>query len=383
MNIIFKNNKLHFYESKWREKKSDNKIDLDNKLFPFPKKNKQKLSLKYLNFIKRLSLIQNFLIKKKKYKNYKKSKNCLITNKKNIGKKKFVLFSVNWDETLIYYMKNFNIKPSKQFYNFIKNISIKKNSISLNKKYKYPFFKLNGIIFKRYKSKYIKISSNQFRIIDSLFEDGGKKIYDYNKSKKYSEHSGLIDFNINSLERIIVNATPNYIDKNDESIFLPNNMIDEADYELIFHTHPYTPDRIDEGIILDLPSIGDILNFADNYIEGYTQGSLVITREGLYIIKILDDNFGIKYPKKKDIDNLTNEFNNLLESIYYKYYTNYTDKLFYSKIINDISFLETYNKLLEKYNLYIDYYPRIKLNKIYVIPDIKIKLNIIESKLKK
>ena len=279
-------------------------------------------------------------------------------------------------------MKNFNIKPSKQFYNFIKNISIKKNSISLNKKYKYPFFKLNGIIFKRYKSKYIKISSNQFRIIDSLFEDGGKKIYDYNKSKKYSEHSGLIDFNINSLERIIVNATPNYIDKNDESIFLPNNMIDEADYELIFHTHPYTPDRIDEGIILDLPSIGDILNFADNYIEGYTQGSLVITREGLYIIKILDDKFGIKYPKKKDIDNLTNEFNNLLESIYYKYYTNYTDKLFYSKIINDISFLETYNKLLEKYNLYIDYYPRIKLNKIYVIPDIKIKLNIIESKLK-
>ena len=68
MNIIFKNNKLHFYESKWREKKSDNKIDLDNKLFPFPKKNKQKLSLKYLNLIKRLSLIQNFLIKKKNIK---------------------------------------------------------------------------------------------------------------------------------------------------------------------------------------------------------------------------------------------------------------------------------------------------------------------------
>ena len=380
MNIIYKNNKLQFYESIWRNSIISKKYDIDNKLFPFPKKSKKKLNNKYMLFMKKLKKIERVLIKQKKYKKYKKKQNCLITDRKNIGDKIFNLFSINWDNTLLYYMKNFNIIPSNDFYNFIKHINFKNNKLILQKNFKYPFFKLKGIIYKKYKNQYLVIKKNQLRILDALYEDGSNKLYKSKDQLKYSEHSGLIDFNINSIDRIIVNAKNNYIDHNDNSIFLPRNMIDEADYELIFHTHPKTKDRLKDKIIFEFPSISDLLNFGENYNDGYTQGSLIIAPEGAYIIQAIDNNYDIKLPTHKIVMNLEDKLLDIHLLVYKKYKKKYNTSIFYNKIIKDHTYITLYNKLIKKYNLYIKYISRIKYKKNYIIPDIYLKLNIIESK---
>ena len=59
----------------------------------------------------KLKKIKNILIKLKKFKLYKKNKNCLISNTKNIGNKYFNLHNITWDIILLYYIKNYNIKP--------------------------------------------------------------------------------------------------------------------------------------------------------------------------------------------------------------------------------------------------------------------------------
>ena len=60
---------------------------------------------------------------------------------------------------------------------------------------------------------------------------------------------------------------------------------DEADYEFIFHTHPKTYNSINDKIVYEFPSFSDLLNFKDNFNDGYTQGSLIVCPEGVYIIK--------------------------------------------------------------------------------------------------
>lgn len=379
MNIMLKKNKLQFYESIWRNSIIIKKYDIDNKPFPFPIKKNKKLSKKYLNFIYKLNKIENILIKLKKFKKYKKKKNCLITKKKNIGNKIFNLFGVNWDNTLIYYMINFNITPSSEFYNFIKNIIIKKKKLSLNSKFKFRLFKFKGNIFKRFKNKYVSMNKNDFRILDALFNDGSKKLYNYNDELKYSEHSGLIDFNLKRIDRIIIN-TKNYIDKNDDELFFPENMIDEADYEFIFHTHPKTKNRFNDGIIFEFPSIEDLINYGQNFNEGFTQGSLIIAPEGLYIITTIDYNFKIKIPKNKEKNILEDKLNELNFLSFNKYKNNYNNKFFYTKIIKDHSFIKLYNKFIQNLNIKIKFYNRIKFKNNYILPNVSFKLNIIETK---
>jgi len=380
MNIIYKNNKLQFYESIWRNSIISKKYDIDNKLFPFPIKSTKKLHKKYIKFISKLKKIEKILVKQKKYKKYKKKKKCLITGKKNIGDKIFNLFNINWDNTLIYYMKIFNIIPSNQFYNFINFITIKSNNLILNKNFRYPFFKLKGIIYKKSINQYLIIKKNQLRILDALYEDGSNKLYDSNNKLKYSEHSGLIDFDLNSIDRIIVNAKTNYIDHHDNEIFLPRNMIDEADYEFIFHTHPKTKNRIKDGIIFEFPSISDLMNFSENYNDGYTQGSLIIAPEGIYIIQAIDYEYNIIIPKKKEVMILENKLMDIHNLIYRKYKEIYSTSIFYKKIKNNKKYINLYNNFIKKYNLYIKYISRIKYKNKYIIPDLYLKLNIIESK---
>lgn len=378
MNILLIKNKIQYYESIWRKSIIIKRYDILNNSFPFPVPSNKKLPKKYNNFMYKLKKIENLLIKKKKFTKIK-VKNCLLSNTKNISNKNFNLFNVNWDNALLYYMKKFNITPSNQFYNFIKNIRILKNKIVLDKNYNFPYFKLKGKIYKKYESKYIIIKKNQLRILDALFNDGSNKLYNHKNTLKYSEHSGLIDINKNKkIEKIIINAKNNYIDKNDDEIFLPENMDNEADYEFIFHTHPKTDNRIKDQIIYEFPSLGDLLNFQDNYNSGKTQGSIIIAPEGLYIITIIDNNYKIKIPKK-EYKNLENNLLNVNFEAYNKYIKNYNNKLFYKKIIKDKTFINNFNDIIKKYNLSVKYFHRIFYKKKYILPDIYLKFNIIET----
>ena len=155
-------------------------------------------------------------------------------------------------------------------------------------------YKLKSKIYKKYDARYIKISKNQMRILESLYVDGShdKKYYDSKNKLRYSEHSGLLDFGKSTLQRFIINAKQNISDKYDENILLPDNMPDAFDFEYMFHTHPSTPkpgSRVSEGFLYEFPSIPDLEQFIDHYNNGETQGSIIFAPEGLYIIKSIYD----------------------------------------------------------------------------------------------
>ena len=151
--------------------------------------------------------------------------------------------------------------------------------------------KFNSKIYIKNNIKYYKITRNQLLVLDALLYDGGgvtKKYLDSHKNVRYSEHAGLLDFDATKLERIVISGKTTREDKDDLDILLPHDLPDLPDYEYIFHTHPPTPHpggRVNQGILYEFPSISDIFHFIEHYNEGHVQGSIIITAEGLYIIK--------------------------------------------------------------------------------------------------
>ena len=217
---------------------------------------------------------------------------------------------------------------------------------------------LGRIIIKSNIKKFIKINRNQLQILESLFIDGSytKKYIDKDNKLRYSEHSGNLDFNNNKLDRIIVSAQTNREDKDDIEILLPEDLNNSYTYKYFFHTHPITPsifDRVKDGILYDFPSVPDIFHFIDHYNMGTTFGSIVIAPEGYYII--YPNNFSLKKIEYDiDIENeIMNKLDNGLDNIQQKAINKYTDNFskdyYYSTIIIDKTFLNMYNKLINKY----------------------------------
>lgn len=428
MNRIKNTDKYSVYiEGYFKKNESDILYDIDGMSYKYPKKSKNWKSLIY--FIKRLNHIEQNLYNKKYYKtitNHIQNK-CVICcenidpkcyvlkdsisiNKDNIhsffNSEKQCLNKINnlklkgkiyegycnnknkivWPGGLKHYILKHKYKPSDEFINII-NI----NTLSINKS-KHAI-KIPSSIYRNNKNninenvEYLKIDRNQFLIMDALMDIGGHKIFiDVNKNneelqndiKRYSEQKGALKFSRNNLlGTIIISADTNRIDDNDPDIFLPNDSSESYDYEFIFHTHPPTPypgARVNEGILYELPSSGDILHFMIHYNEGLMQGSLIITPEGLYIIRKYNNNnnYNKMYDLSKisdmakDIDKIISITNKDAIS---KYGTNITNDLFYGKILNDTCFIDNFNsKLNEKYGIEVLYYPRKKSdnNKWYI-----------------
>ena len=95
--------------------------------------------------------------------------------------------------------------------------------------------------------------------MDALLQHGSyiKRYNDNNKDFRYSEHMGLLDFNNDGLDKIIVSGKTIRVDEHDNEIYQPDNVVEALDYEYFFHTHPATPrpgGRVDEGILFEFPS---------------------------------------------------------------------------------------------------------------------------------
>jgi hypothetical protein len=197
---------------------------------------------------------------------------------------------------------------------------------------------------------------------------------DKNKIYRYSEHVGLLDFNKNGIEKIIISGETSRIEKSDSDIYMPKNIPYSMDYEYIFHTHPPTPKpggRAEYGILYEFPSVSDIVHFIEHYNNGNTQGSLVICSEGLYNIrKQILDNKKIKIDQNimyKTIDKTMKAVQKDALKIYGYDFTSY---VFYSQIAQDTKYIDDINKVLNKFKLHIDYYPRVKNNNKWIIDTI-------------
>jgi len=234
------------------------------------------------------------------------------------------------------------------------------------------------------KTKVFTVEKNDLFILDALMHDGGQQKYSHAHTQlKYSEHGGILDFDKHGLERIIV-TTHKETDRNDPEIYFPKVTDDAEDYEFMYHTHPPTPTpgaRSKTGIVYEIPSLSDINTFIITYMEGKTQGSIIVAPEGFYVIRAT----------KKKLNPENYQLNELMNSIMYmnykyaeKYNFNVTVDIFYKKIITNTKLQEKLKQLIQKYTnneITIDYFKRKKdsngnwiVKKLYLLVNPKEKI---------
>jgi len=359
-------------------------VDINNKTYKYQSYDKTSKPPKWQNknnFVKQLTYIQSYLNKRGKYNDLKKNSNCKLCDTSDIKSRVYTIDKIMWDNGLLHYIKKHKFKPSDYFIGKIFTYQPGKKilSVTLDRKIK-------GIKIVKKNKVYLKLDKNQLFIMDALYEHGSKQIYKdkhHDTIFKYSEHSGLLDFNDKGLEKIIVSGKTTRIDKDDDEIYLPKNMVDAYDYEYIFHTHPATPSvggRAKDGVLYEFPSLNDIFHFIDHYNNGKTQGSIVIAPEGMYVIRKHNVN---NKKIKIDEDEFENKFNSKFEHIQKeainKYGTNITENKFYNKISQNLTFVNKLNNMLHKYQIHVDYFYRVlDKHKRWVLDSVYLPVYVIE-----
>ena len=365
MNVVMQGKIPHKYESIWRDKPNERQYDDHGNIIPYPKRQTKEWNLDSL-FVGKLEKIQNLLEKQGNVTNYPPDeiRNCLINpSHKNVSTKMYNLDTIHWEDSLIHYIDEHNIKPSDEFITLIMNLVIFSRPSSLD------LLNIPAQIMTKHTRQYIKLDRNQIAIMDALMEHGGQKPKyqdsDNPNLYRYSEHSGLLDFDENGLERVIISAQKGRVEEGDEEIFLPENMLEAVDFEYLFHTHPPTPKpggRVTENQLYEFPSVSDLVHFIQHHNEGTTQGSIIIAPEGAYIIHqlMLDDRkIKIKnYPKFER--GLYNTIMKAQKRAIKRFGRKFSENTYYSVIAQDGQYLGMVNDYLRKFKLVIDYYPRRK-----------------------
>jgi hypothetical protein len=363
LNEIIIDGNIYKLESIWRKNKFDKSKDIKGNKYPYPKDKILQWTGKK-QFIDRIFEIQDFLYLNKKTLSIHPDKclDCLLCNEKCVVTTRYIVGQYIWDDGLTHYMDKHNIKPSEEFMDKIFDYHME-----ITEDDDKPIKLLGRTVVKNNVS-YLKLDKNQIMIIDALMKHGGynKKYYDTEKKNitRYSEHAGFFDIRGKNLYNIIISGNTLRVDRGDEEIFLPSNIPDAYYYEYIFHTHPPTPKpggRANDGILYEFPSLGDIFHFIDHYNDGHTIGSLVMTPEGLYNIrKLNNDNSNIEINEDNFYAEMRKTFKNVQQKAISKYGVKFTTYTFYSKISQDMTYINIINEILEKYELHIDYYPRVK-----------------------
>jgi len=362
MNVVIRNNKKYKYESYWLKNKEKVIYDSNDLPFPYPVENKDKWT-EQDNFLDKLKDVHMSLIDDGYFYRYdrKHYADCLLCDKKNVTTGKFEFNNIIWEDGLKHYINKHNIKPSKEFIEFIFRYNTTK------KPKERIIARINGRNIVRDDKRYMKIDKNQILIMDALMRHGRYKIYADQKDKKtfrYSEHAGLLDFTHRGLEKIVVFGNTTRVDEIDNDIYMPKSVSDIYEYEYIFHTHPPTPkpgSRVEVGILYEFPSISDMFHFIDHHNEGKIQGSIIIAPEGMYIIRKKEqDNKKIKIDEDKFYKQTAKKFNELQDISIAKYGSNFSTYEFFSKIAQDKEYINGLNQVLNRFEMHVDYYPRIK-----------------------
>ena len=291
------------------------------------------------------------------------------------------------------------IKCKKQFENKykIKNLTISESNIhelDIHNIINYDLYEqIMKFEISEYNINYNLFNTNELNIIDGLYEEGSYNIYIdkkknifNSKDNKFSEHYGLLYFSNNKLDKIVVQLNTR-VEKDDSSIYMPQNSKEALKVDYIFHTHPKTPylgSRISISILYEFPSMGDILHFIEHHNQGVLLGSIVIAPEGIYNIRKYTFN---RDKIKLDYDIFLSELEDTYIDCYQDSMADYSDlkqlekikghykipeKIFYKNIATNLEFIKRINYVLEKYDLTMDFYPRINLNDKWIFPTIYI-----------
>lgn len=346
----------------FRKNKYDKSKDAKGESFPLAKEGKAEwTSQKQL--VERLKEIEAYLEKKHKtitiLNRATECQNCQLCDDKCVGTKKYNIGNYVWENSLSHYIEKHNIRPPEQFIDKLFSYTVQQQE---------PLKLFGRIARSARTSTYMKLDRNQIMILDALMKHGGytKKYIDAKKKKlfRYSEHAGFLDIDNKKVDKIIVSGSTVRVDREDEEIYLPGNIPEAFDYEYIFHTHPPTPKpggRAIDGILYEFPSTSDMLHFIDHFNDGKTIGSLVMTAEGLYNIRKLEKNGRkIIIDEDKFYEEVKRTLRDIQGRALEKYGVKFNNYEFHSKISQDTSFVDHLNDHLKKYELKIDFYPRIK-----------------------
>lgn len=279
--------------------------------------------------------------------------------------------------------------------------------------------KAKKIKIKSYNPKRLPITKNQMLLFHGLQKTGANKIYgkDWmakNKRPRVMEYSGFLDFDKDGLEKVIVDDRAVALDENEATsyssypIYSPRMYDYNDDYEFNFHTHPGM--RWTDSLIEEV-HVGDINFYIENAkSKNKTQGELVFAPEGIYGIfptktpkdikyiphnlegslhfleqkhvnkfetiyknkvriaaakslNLSPDNFRpsklIKNLEKEIIKNKNNKSKTFeLQESYNKLYRHLNNAI-YSIVSPKIKteLIPKINKIYEKYNVYIDFFP--------------------------
>lgn len=377
MNTVSRGKKIIKIEGYWND---SSKVDINQNPYKMPVKSAENWAGRDI-FIAKLKKIEKLLSLKNQFIKEDTKNKCLIDSLHELNQGFYQLDKIRWAGSLLHYIEIHKVKPSDEFINFISGFQprltgeLNIHRIITNDKI------ISGDI------QYLKIERNQMEVMDALMIHGGydKKYVDKKNLNKFrfSEHAGLLDFDFKGLDRLLVSMKVNRVDKTDDEIFQPSNMKESTDYEYIFHTHPPTPipgARVKYSILYEFPSIPDIFFFISHFNSGITQGSIVITPEGVYNIRCLDF-----HEKKLSIDenvlyrSLQRIFGKVQDAAIHKYGTNITEKVFYEEVAQNVTYINSVNKVLNKFSLTIDYFPRIKTkNNRWVLDSMLLPVTVIE-----
>lgn len=379
MNTVSRGKKVVKIEGYWDD---SSKVDINKIPYKMPKEFKDNWPSREL-FVAKLKKIEQLLTIKKQFIIDDTYDKCLIDSSHELKHGFYQLDKIRWAGSLMHYIEVHKVKPSDEFINFISGFQPRMTGEMSIKRIVCDDKIISGDI------QYLKIERNQMEVMDALMIHGGydKKYVDkLNRNKfRFSEHAGLLDFDFKGLDRLLVSMKVNRVDKTDDEIFQPNSMKESTDYEYIFHTHPPTPTpgaRVKYGIIYEFPSIPDIFFFVSHFNSGVTQGSIVITPEGVYNIRALN----MREKKLNINDNslyrsLQKIFNRVQDDAIKKYGTKITKDIFYKEVAQDITHIDAVNKVLKKYFITIDYFPRIKTkNNRWVLDSMLLPVTVIEPR---
>jgi len=362
MNIVKFKGKEYKYESVFREKRKPIIYDIRDNPFPYPIHRNEKW--KYCDaFLTKLGEAEHYAVGLKGgFIKGDAIKKCPISSGHgNVTTGIYTLNKYRWEDGLKHYIKYHNHIPNEEFVDYIfRFLPPKKERPTI-------IGRIRGTVYEKFSKKYLKVTRNQIMIFDALMEHGGYKKYVDNKDKsilRYSEHSGLLDFNNSGLEKVTVSANTDRVDKADSDIYMPKNMIEMLDYEYVFHTHPPTHGiggRVSEGILYEFPSISDVFHFMDHYNDGNVQGSIVMTPEGMYILrKTKFDNKPIKMNENSFYRQANRIMWDMQDKAIEKYGRRFDKDTFYNKIAQDTYYIDQLNKVYNTFGIQIDFYPRIK-----------------------
>ena len=365
MNTVRRGNSTYKYEFFWRDKESEEILDSDNKPLPFPVHSDTNTWPSKDTFISTLKVAQTAFTARNKFTPLPPTqhKNCLLCHKKNVITGTFSVNGIRWPDGMLHYINKHNIKPSDEFIDYIYRFVNNLNEISSQ-----AVTRVKGEHITKDNKKMLKLDRNQILIMDALMWHGGKKFYKDCKNNniyRYSEHYGLLDFNNSGLDKIIIFANTNKVDPIDDDIYLPRHNVASLDYEYIFHTHTTTAGkpggRVTCGILYEFPSVSDVFHFINHYNTGRTCGSLVITAEGLYIIrKFINDDKNIRIDEDELYEEMLATLWEAQRVAIEQYGTDFNTYKFYSVVAQNKTYIGMINKVLNKHELHIDYYPRMR-----------------------